>query len=348
MISRPLTLRLLACLPLLGAGCGSVRPQVESVALCWPPPPAEARVAFVKSVAVPLDLGIRLPAWRKAVNLVAGGNRGAEPWVCPFGVWLGPGGDLCFTDTQRSEVVVVNTVRREMWRWDRIGTNRLVMPVGVACASGAVYVADSGLGRVLIADRQGRPRGALDYAFQRPAAVAVGPDRIYVVDSQACCVQVFTGRGVWVRTLGCAGTGPGEFNRPTHAATDAAGRLYVTDSLNCRVQIFDAGGRCVGVIGSEGSNSGHFGRPKGVAVDREGHILVADAVFGVLQIFDATGQLLLDFGEPGQGSGQFWLPTGLAVNPDNDLVVADSYNHRLQFFRLLPSAGSPAGEMAHE
>ena len=336
---------------LWAAGCRSVPPLSPEAGLRWPPAPAPARVAFVQSVYAPHDLGAEPHVWQKALNLVTGGNRGAEPWSCPFAVCLGRAGDLCFTDTDRGEVVCANTATHELRRWNRVGTNVLVCPVGVACASGLVYIADSGLGRVLIADRQGRSRGAIDYAFQRPVGVAVGPDRIFVVDSQACRVQVFTGGGVWRQTIGTAGGGPGEFNRPTHVAVDGQGRVYVTDSLNCRVQVFDAGGRVVGVIGGAGNSSGHFGRPKGVGVDRAGRVWVVDAVFGVLQVFDPSGRLLLDLGEPGQAAGQFWLPAGIAVNDEGLVAVADSYNRRLQLFRILPvdddnmkAAGNALGE----
>lgn len=328
----------LAVLSIWMAGCRSVPPAETQPPLGWPPPPAPARVEFVRSVGAPRDLGVSPVLWQKALNALTGSTRGSDPWVCPFGVWLGKGGDLCFTDSARGEVIFVDSAARNLWRWDRVGTNRLQCPVGVACVSGLVYVADSELGLVLIADPKGQPRGVLAHPFQRPVAVAARAGRVYVADAQACCVQVFTASGNWLQTIGRSGSGDGELNRPTHVAADRDGSIYVTDSLNSRVQVFDSAGRFVFAIGRPGDSRGHFGRPKGVAVDDAGHVFVVDGIFGVVQIFDSKGRLLLDFGEPGQDPGQFWLPSGIAVNAEGLMAVADSYNHRLQLFRLVPEA----------
>ena len=326
---------------LLAAGCRSVTPPATPPPV-WPAPPAAPRVAFVAALGSPADFGIRPSAWARAVNWIAGGDRGREPWVCPFGVSLGDDGSLCFTDTGRREVVWVDVARTRMARWDRVGALPLEIPVGVCVASGRVYVADSGLGRVLIADPQGAPRGELSFEFQRPVALAAACGRIYVADAVACCVQVFAGDGAWLRTVGGPGDGPGELNRPTHVAVDARGQVYVTDSLNCRVQVYDAEGRPLRSIGKAGDSSGHFGRPKGVAVDGHGNILVVDGLYEVIQIFDPAGHLAMDFGGAGHAAGEFWLPAGLAADAKGQLIVADSYNQRLQVFRLLPAAAAGA------
>lgn len=324
---------------LLAAGCRTAGPTPGVPPPAWPAPPAAPRVVFVQAVGSPADFGITPSLWARTANWFTGGDRGREPWVCPFGVCVGDDGSLCFTDTGRREVVWVNAARTQLARWDRVGAQALEIPVGVCVVSGLVYVADSGLGRVLIADPQGAPRGELPFAFQRPVALAAAGGRILVADAVAGCVQVFAGDGTWLRTLGGPGDGPGQLNRPTHVAVDRAGQVYVTDSLNCRVQVFDAEGRALRSIGRAGDSSGHFGRPKGVAVDRQGNLLVADALHEVIQIFDPAGRLALDFGGAGQGPGEFWLPAGLAVGASGALVVADSYNQRLQVFSLRPPTG---------
>ena len=301
---------------------------------------------FIQSIEVPLDFGVSPKFWQRTLNLLVGGERGAEPWINPFGVCLLGENTLYFTDTTRGEVICVDRTKPALWRWNQLGTNFLVSPVGVACVSGLVYVADSSLGRVFMASPQGQLRGEINYPFQRPVAVASAQGQLYVVDAKACQVQVFTKTGKWIQSIGKAGNGTGEFNRPTHVAVDNTGAVYVTDSLNSRVQVFDNAGRFIRSIGCSGDSSGHFGRPKGVAVDSKGHVLVVDALFGVVQIFDESGKLLFDFGEPGQSEGQFWLPTGIAINDNGTMVVADSYNHRLQLFQMLPR--KPENEMKGE
>lgn len=328
---------------LLAAGCRTAGPSAGGVPPVWPPPPAAPRVVFVQSVDGPRDLGIEPSFWQRSANWITGGQRGLEPWVCPFGVWVDDATNLCFTDTGRREVVWVDAARQHLERWDHVGDQALVVPVGVACASGLVYVADSGLGRVLIAEPDGAPRGFLDFNFQRPVALAAAGGSLYVADSVACCVQVFSLAGAWQRTIGSGGDGPGELNRPTHVAVDGQGLTYVTDSLNCRIQVFDAAGRYIRAIGKPGDSSGHFGRPKGVAVDEQGHVFVVDGLYEVIQIFDRAGRLSMDFGGGGHEPGKFWLPAGIAVNAGGLLVVADSYNQRLQVFRLppVPDEGQP-------
>lgn len=318
------------------AACRSVAPGAPASRPCWPPPPAPPRVQFLQSVEGPRDLGIAPTLWQRTLNVVTGGHRGAEPWIRPFGVCLNEDGSVCFTDTERGEVVYADVSTQHLWRWNRVGTVVLVSPVSVACASGLVYVADSGLGRVLIATPQGQPRGEIAFAFRRPVGVAIGADRICVADAQAGRVEVFDLAGRWTRTIGQSGNGPGELNHPTHVAMDRIGCVYVTDTLNSRVQVFDVSGALTCTIGGRGDSSGHFGRPKGVSVDQQGRVFVVDGLFGVVQIFDAQGRLLLDFGEPGQDAGQFWLPSGIAVNARGLIAVADSYNRRLQLFQLLP------------
>lgn len=346
---RPGWRPVMGALLLAVAGCRSAAPVATAPAPCWPPSPAPARVQFVQSVGAPADLGIKPSVPARTLNLLTGGNRGAEPWGTPFAVAIGEQGDWCFTDTTYNEVVGVDAARRRLWRWDHVGTNVLLAPVGVAYLGDRVIVADSALRRVLIADREGQLCGEVAGPFQRPVAVAVRGGRIVVVDSGACRVSVHAESGERLLTFGRGGSGDGEFNRPTHVAIDSSGRLFVADSLNNRVQVFDAAGRFLRAFGGNGDSSGHFGRPKGVAVDDDGQVYVMDGLFAMLQIFDARGRLLLDLGGPGQAEGEFWLPAGIAVSGDGRLVVADAYNHRLQWFRMLaapPRSGTgaaPAG-----
>lgn len=319
------------------AGCQTAALRAPVAQRFWPALPAVPCVQFVRSAELPRELGVRPGALQRMANFFVGGNRGSEPWVNPFGVCFGPKGLLCFTDTARAEVVCVDMQGNALSRWSRVGTNLLSVPVGVAVANGTVVVADSGLGRVLLATPRGKPLGELAFPFQRPVAVAATRALIFVADAVANRVQVFSADGRWLRSIGKPGRGAGELNHPTHVAADPRGLLYVSDSLNSRIQMFDDRGTYIRAIGSPGDSSGHFGRPKGVAVDDRGDVFVVDGLNGVVQGFDRNGRFLVNFGEPGRGVGQFWLPAGIAINRDGLVAVADCYNRRLQLFRLLPS-----------
>ena len=146
-------------------------------------------------------------------------------------------------------------------------------------------------------------------------------------------VQQFTSEGAkWVRVLGRAGNGDGEFNRAEGLGVDAQDRLYIADSCHHRVQIFSADGKFLAAYGRPGSGRGEMSYPYDVKVDGQGFQFVCEFGNSRIQIFDAHGQPLEILGGPGAGPGQFSNPWGVALDSKGNLYVADSMNHRVQKF----------------
>ena len=88
----------------------------------------------------------------------------------------------------------------------------------------------------------GRLDGPEEYLFGWVRSIAVDDDgNVYVFDSQAQHVQVYDSEGVYVRTLGGQGEGPGEFSRAEAIATLPDGRLVVRDPGHGRVHVFGPG-----------------------------------------------------------------------------------------------------------
>jgi sugar lactone lactonase YvrE len=317
---------LLILLPAVAAG-DSARPPG------WPPPPAEPCVVYVQSITCPADVGIKPPALKRFANWFTGGSIDTVKLVKPFGIALDDAGDLLLTDTGANSVCCLDRARKTWQHWEQAGKTRFVSPVAVARHRDTLFVADSGLGKVLAFDPKGKLRFEITRELERPSGVAISGEKLFVADAQRHQIVVCDLRGGFVSRFGHRGSNPGEFNFPTHITADASGRLFVTDSMNCRIQIFDSAGQFQGVIGSPGDGPGHLSRPKGVALDQRGHIYVVDAVFDNVQIFDEQGRLLLNWGETGPDPGQFWLPNGIAISRDNDIYVADSYNRRIQVFK---------------
>jgi DNA-binding beta-propeller fold protein YncE len=172
--------------------------------------------------------------------------------------------------------------------------------------------------------------------LDQPTGIACNPitGDIWVVETGAHQIAIFTSDGQLIRKVGGRGTGPGAFNFPTFIWIDHSGRVYVVDSMNYRIQILDSEGDPIGTFGESGDATGNMARPKGVATDSKGHIYVADALFHAVQIFDTEGRFLYSFGSQGQGEGQFWMPTGLYIDEMDYIYVADSYNGRVQVFQL--------------
>lgn len=310
-------------------------PQAVAPARIWPAPPDEPRIAYVRSITGPADLGVVPSRWRWFFNLLTGLGGDKENLVKPFGLAVDETDNLCLTDTGAGMVSFFDQAAKRYTRWAKSSGVCFVQPVAVARANGRIYVADSGLKKILVCDGRGKLLFDIQAGFQRPSGLAIHGDRLYVADVVAHRIAIFNLAGQPLAQFGRRGASPGEFNCPTHITADRQGRLYVTDSMNGRIQVFDQDGRFQGVIGSSGDTPGHFGRPKGVAVDGFGHVYVADALFDNIQVFDSAGRLLLVWGEAGTEPGEFWLPEGVAISRHDEIYVADSYNQRVQVFKYI-------------
>lgn len=338
----------LGCLILaaLGAACESVvdRPspgrEVVVGPLVWPQPPERARIRFIRAVARPQDLGIQRSIGRRLWDLIVGKEE--EWFIRPTGV-AATGTVLYVADPGAQALWMLDLQAGRFQRITMAGRERLVSPVAVCLGQdNRVFLADSYLAKVFVYGAEGKLTGAIsDPHLRRPAGVTcdVARDRLYVADSVSHRVWIFGGDGRPVGMIGQRGTGPGEFNFPTHMAVDRSGTLYVTDALGFRIQMFNADGSFAGQFGRHGDSSGDFASPKGVEIDSEGHIYVVDALFDAVQIFDRRGRYLLTFGERGIGPGQFWLPSGLFIDDRDRIYVADAYNQRIQIFEYLAGGG---------
>lgn len=303
-------------------------------ALVWPAPPETARIQFVQSIARPHDAGASLPALKKLANWVTGDARGNEPFQKPFGLAFDESSNVCLTDTGANAVSFFDRSEKRWRRWTSVGGVRFASPVSVAKHGGSLYVADSGLGSVVVFGLEGKLQAIITNGLERPVALAVGGEKLFVADGARHGVAIFDLAGKPAGGFGTRGTGQGEFNFPSHIAV-AGERLYVTDSMNCRVQVLDLEGHFVRQIGRPGIGPGLLSRPKGVAVDRAGRVFVVDAMSDNFQIFDAEGRLLLVVGSQGTAPGEFWLPNGIAVSGGGEVLIADAYNRRLQRFQML-------------
>lgn len=326
---------LLVCLM---TACQSAVPQgqVSVEPLVWPQEPAEPRIRFVKAVTRPSDLGIKRSFWNRLLRAIRGEDE--VSFVRPSGV-VARDEIIYVADPGAQTLWVLDPEAHEFRQIQSAADEALISPVAVTLGpKGRVYVADSYLAKVFVFDANGSLHSVIvDGNFQRPAGVAydTGTDRLYVADSAAHRVWVFTGAGMPLETIGERGGGDGRFNFPTHVAVDDEGTLYVTDALGFRIQKFARDGRFLSSFGHHGDASGDFAAPKGVAVDSEGHIYVVDALFDKVQIFSPGGDYLLGFGERGVGLGQFWLPASLFIDPGDRVYVADAFNQRIQIFEYL-------------
>lgn len=250
-----------------------------------------------------------------------------------------PEGRVYVTDVSRQGVFVFDIPGGKLHLWEYADENRrFVAPIGIAVDNrGNVLVADAELKRVFRFDSTGRHQGSFGAGLlQRPTGLAMDRVRgqLYVADTEAGDIKVFSERGDLLDTVGYRGSGWGRLNRPVYLAF-ARDRLYVTDTLNARVQVFDREGNAIQVIGQRGLFVGNMTRPKGVAVDDEGHVYVVEGFYDHLLVFGSQGEFLMAMGGTGQQEGQFYLPTGVWADQHNRIYIADMFNGRVSIFQFL-------------
>jgi len=315
-------------------GAAALASLDPSPRLVYPPPPARARIEYVGSIEDNRACLEKKGWWRKLVSLFAGKEKPVDI-ARPYGLAVSRDGVLYVCDTG-AKVVHGLSPGKGYRRIPRKG--ELEVPIDVAVdGEGKVYVTDSKAGAVYRFDQEGHLELTFAGPLSRPTGIAYHheTDRIYVVDTAAHCLRVYTRDGRPVATYGSRGAGKDQFNFPTAISVGSDGLLYVTDAMNFRIQILSPSGEFLGSFGKLGDGTGDFSKPKGVAVDSEGHVYVVDAIFDVVQVFDREGQLLLAFGRAGRDPGEFWLPTGITIDEKDRIYVADTYNGRIQVFRYL-------------
>jgi len=149
-----------------------------------------------------------------------------------------------------------------------------------ATSKGSVVVKFSPDGKVLMTLGKPGVKGNPPEALTEPTDVVTDPGNgdVYVAESHTDVtdpnligrISVFDKNGKFLRTIGKAGTGPGEFRTPHALEFDSMGRLVVADRHNHRVQILTKDGRFV-------REYDDFGRSSGLAIDRNDTIYTADS-----------------------------------------------------------------------
>ena len=319
---------------LLGSACASGARRIGTVRPDDPrwPRDGNKHIAYVGELRQPENVGIEHGFFSRVWRLIAGVGESEELYR-PYAVALAKDGRIGVADPGRRAVHLYDPRNGD---YRRIGTG-LAYPVAVAFAGETLLVADADKHELRAYGREAQSVAlpVRPPPLQRPGGLAVDEagKLLFVTDSAAHAVHVLPLGGGEARTLGGRGGGEGQFNFPTHVASDRDGNLYVCDAMNFRVQIFDSQLRFVRSFGRLGDGMGDLPRPKGLAVDREGHVIVVEGYFDVIQVFDGSGTLLGIFGGTGISAGRFYLPGG-AASDGRYLYVADTFNARVQVFDL--------------
>jgi DNA-binding beta-propeller fold protein YncE len=135
-------------------------------------------------------------------------------------------------------------------------------------------------GQVLMTIGTAGVRGNPPEALTDPTDLVTDPANgdVYIAESHTNVtdpdlvgrISVFDRNGKFLRSIGSAGMGPGQFRTPHAVEFDSQGRLIVADRHNHRVQILTKQGEFIRELPE-------FGRASGLAIDANDVIYTADS-----------------------------------------------------------------------
>jgi hypothetical protein len=89
----------------------------------------------------------------------------------------------------------------------------------------------------------GQPSGKPEYMFSQITSLEVdAKGNIYAAEAKENHIRVFDKKGVYLRTVGRPGQGPGEFTFPRHVHVNPAGEIMATDEASRSVKVFSPEG----------------------------------------------------------------------------------------------------------
>ena len=134
----------------------------------------------------------------------------------------------------------------------------------------------------------------------------------------------------YLKTLGRAGQGVSEFQRPLGLAIDEENRIYVADAGNSRVQVIDNTGGFIAEFGGRGWQRGEFDHPTDVALSFQRsyrHLYVADTGNSRVQYCNFVDQIFYVLTETVDDT-PLDQPEGIGIGRNGEVYVVDTRNHR--------------------
>jgi len=225
----------------------------------------------------------------------------------------------------------------------------LSKPYGVTTYDHKIFICDTAMGAVLVADLKEQKIGMLESAgegaLRTPLNIAIdkADGTAYVVDSTRDQVVVFDKKGAYSDTIGKQGE-----MKPRDVAV-GTDRIYIADVKSHNVRIYEkATHKYVAdlLTGAAATNeiTGLF-TPGNMAIADDGQLYVSDTGAGRVQVYDGNGKHVRSVGEMGDGLGMFARLKGIAVDRQHQIYAADAMSQVIQIFndqgKLLTFFGDP-------
>jgi DNA-binding beta-propeller fold protein YncE len=182
--------------------------------------------------------------------------------------------------------------------------------------------------------------GAQSDVFNRPTDVAWdSAGNIFVADGIGNGrVAKFNSKGVFIKSWGSKGNGPGQFGAARAIAVDAQGNVYVADSTNKRIEVFDNNG----TFKTQYTN---VGTPTALCMTPGPNQVLYSSNSNPPDDFDVAGEIYkmkLDgtvvgkFGKAGKLPKEFGTVNAIDCRSENNLLVGEVANMRVQKLTLHP------------
>ncbi|HEY3081747.1 MAG TPA: hypothetical protein VGM69_17790 [Chloroflexota bacterium] len=209
--------------------------------------------------------------------LVNWGGAGSEVTVdAPVDVSVAGSGPVWVLDRATGNVLAVARDGKLVSKFAGPG---FYAPFGLAAAAAAVYVADTGTGRVLRFSTGGELQAELikrdggGVTAREPSGLTLEPDGILaVVDGALSRLMRVSPDGKLLGAFDAVAQGT------ARVARLADGSYLVSDPNRGRLLRWDRDGKLVAKYGRQGEEEGQFRNPTGLALSQQGHVYVADVL----------------------------------------------------------------------
>ena len=227
---------------------------------------------------------------------------------------------------------------RSTYGYGRDPAQQLYRPNAVAVGpDGSMWVTDPSQARILAFNPDGTFRTMIHQGppslkpgkLQRPDAVAMTGNSVYVADYARNVVMQFTTGNQFVR----------EWYVPAPLGMAVKnGRIAVSTAFG--VALYDLRGKLLTLWGTRGSGPDQFDLANGVAIADDGTIYVSDTQNARVKAYTSSGKLLWISGgatkagsagdasqnTTGSASNPFQLPAGMTIDGRGRIVVVDPFN----------------------
>lgn len=166
--------------------------------------------------------------------------------------------------------------------------------------------------------------------FNRPLAVAVSDNSVYIADSGNRRIVQYSANGKFVRSFGDTGNSNSKMLFPTDIGIGSNKRIYVADRMSGRVMIYNMDGEIQKTFPEDTDRLKLNGfSPLSLAIDQENNVFVFDAEHQRVVLFNENG-ILLEVLADSEKKPDFSFVNGMVISePDKKIYLSNSNKNNI-------------------